>query len=231
MSAVLIVEDDADLRAVLALTLRARKYRVLEASNGADGARQGLRSDVDVVVLDLGLPDMDGIAVISRIREASKVPIIVLSARRYEVDKVRALDAGADDYLTKPFGVEELAARIRVALRRSSAPPRGVTFTCLDFVLDLGTRTAVRVDGTPCHLTPTEWSLVEVLVRAEGQLVSSAELLHEVWGPGYEEQGNYLRVYIGQLRRKLEPHPSAPTYLLTSPGAGYRLAEGVVSHE
>jgi two-component system, OmpR family, KDP operon response regulator KdpE len=180
------------------------------------------RRDVEVVVLDLGLPDVDGIEVIRTIRLTSAVPIIVLSARRDQVDKVRALDAGADDYITKPFGVDELLARIRAAVRRSHpTDDRRIVHTD-DFDVDLGTKTVTRADGHAVHLTPTEWGVLECLIRANGLLVTSADLLREVWGPGYEEQGNYLRVYMGQLRRKLEPTQGSPRYLITTPGMGYR---------
>ena len=222
MTSLLLVEDDDNLRRALALTLRARAYQVTDAASGAEGLGELGRKRIEVVILDLGLPDMDGVEVIRRIREDSAVPIIVLSARRDEIDKVRALDAGADDYMTKPFGVDELLARVRAAVRRTGSGTEQRTVSTVDFVIDLGTKSVVKTDGQPVRLTPTEWGVLETLVKANGLLVSSADLLNEVWGPGYDEQTNYLRVYVGQLRRKLEPDPAAPRYLITAPGLGYR---------
>ena len=221
MTTLLLVEDDEGLRKALALTLRARGHQVAEAGTGAQALDLLGRKRVEVVILDLGLPDLDGTEVLRRLRTTSEVPVIVLSARRDEIDKVRALDAGADDYVTKPFGVDELLARVRAAVRRTSNREGRVVRTD-DFTVDLGRKQVVRVDGAPVHLTPTEWGVLETLVRADGLLVATADLLSEVWGPGYESQGNYLRVYVGQLRRKLEPDPAHPRYLITSAGMGYR---------
>ena len=221
MTTLLVVEDDEGLRKALALTLRARGHQVAEAGTGAQGLDLLGRKRVEVVILDLGLPDLDGTEVLRRLRTTSEVPVIVLSARRDEIDKVRALDAGADDYVSKPFGVDELLARVRAAVRRTSNREGRVVRTD-DFTVDLGRKQVVRVDGAPVHLTPTEWGVLETLVRADGLLVPTADLLSEVWGPGYESQGNYLRVYVGQLRRKLEPDPAHPRYLITSAGMGYR---------
>ena len=221
MTTLLLVEDDEGLRKALALTLRARGHQVAEAGTGAQGLDLLGRKRVEVVILDLGLPDLDGTEVLRRLRTTSEVPVIVLSARRDEIDKVRALDAGADDYVSKPFGVDELLARVRAAVRRTSNREGRVVRTD-DFTVDLGRKQVVRVDGAPVHLTPTEWGVLETLVRADGLLVPTADLLSEVWGPGYESQGNYLRVYVGQLRRKLEPDPAHPRYLITSAGMGYR---------
>lgn len=221
MTTLLLVEDDEGLRKALALTLRARGHQVAEAGTGAQGLDLLGRKRVEVVILDLGLPDLDGTEVLRRLRTTSEVPVIVLSARRDEIDKVRALDAGADDYVSKPFGVDELLARVRAAIRRTSNREGRVVRTD-DFTVDLGRKQVVRVDGAPVHLTPTEWGVLETLVRADGLLVATADLLSEVWGPGYESQGNYLRVYVGQLRRKLEPDPAHPRYLITSAGMGYR---------
>jgi len=228
MTTVLLVEDDENLRRALTLTLRARGYDVTDVATGSAAIDVLSRRRLDVVVLDLGLPDLDGVEVIRRVRETLTVPVVVLSARRDEVDKVRALDAGADDYMTKPFGVDELLARLRAAVRRSGRSADQRVITTDDFVIDLGTKSVGAPDGQPIHLTPTEWGVLESLVTANGLLVTSSDLLSEVWGPGYEEQTNYLRVYIGQLRRKLEPDPASPRYLITSPGLGYRFnAAGV----
>ena len=221
MTTLLLVEDDEGLRKALALTLRARGHQVAEAGTGAQALDLLGRKRVEVVILDLGLPDLDGTEVLRRLRTTSEVPVIVLSARRDEIDKVRALDAGADDYVSKPFGVDELLARVRAAVRRTSNREGRVVRTD-DFTVDLGRKQVVRVDGALVHLTPTEWGVLETLVRADGLLVATADLLSEVWGPGYESQGNYLRVYVGQLRRKLEPDPAHPRYLITSAGMGYR---------
>lgn len=224
MTAILLIEDDHELRTALAITLRSRGHHVIDAATGRAGLDAAAHRSLDVVVMDLGLPDIDGLDVIKGLRGTSTTPIIVLSARRDEIDKVRALDAGADDYVTKPFGVDELLARIRAAVRRTAPQddPRSVATD--DFVLDLGTKTARTVSGAVIHLTPTEWAVLETLIRANGLLVSTSDLLTEVWGPGYEGQGNYLRVYVGQLRRKLEPDPANPRYLITSPGMGYRFS-------
>jgi len=222
MSAVLLIEDDERLRRALALTLRSRGYEVADAGTGAEGLAWLRRSRVDVIVLDLGLPDIDGIDLISSIRAIRQAPIVVLSARRDQSDKVRALDAGADDYMTKPFGVDELLARLRAAVRRSGRGDDQRVITTPDFSVDLGLKSVSSASGTAIHLTPTEWGVLETLVLANGLLVTSANLLAEVWGPGYEDQSNYLRVYVGQLRRKLEPDPSRPRYLITTPGIGYR---------
>jgi two-component system, OmpR family, KDP operon response regulator KdpE len=221
---ILMVEDDENLRRALALTLRARGYQVTDVATGRAALDQLAGHPFDVVILDLGLPDMDGVEVIRHADPARAVPIIVLSARRDEIDKVRALDAGADDYMTKPFGVDELLARVRAAVRRTTSAPDTRIVRTRDFTIDLGMKSVALASHEPVHLTPTEWGVLETLVRANGLLVTTADLLDEVWGPGYEKQGNYLRVYVGQLRRKLEPDPSAPRYFITSPGLGYRFA-------
>ncbi|MFM1964869.1 MAG: hypothetical protein RL134_594 [Actinomycetota bacterium] len=226
MTTIVLVEDDAELRTALAVTLRARGHDVVDVSTGQAAIEATTHHRADVVVLDLGLPDLDGIEVLSRIRQISATPVIVLSARREEVDKVLALDAGADDYVTKPFGVDELLARIRAAIRRSAHPEAPRIVATEDFTLDFGTKMARGSDGELIRLTPTEWSLLETLARADGMLVPTADLLTEVWGPGYVSHTNYLRVYVGQLRRKLEREPAHPRYVITSPGIGYRLAIG-----
>ncbi len=224
MSRILVVDDEPHLVRTLAINLRARDYEVETAGDGRS-ALQAVHDQLpDLVILDLGLPDIDGVDVLRRIREASQTPVIVLSARADSIDKVEALDLGADDYVTKPFAVDELLARIRVALRRTqdeSKPPLAA-FVTRHFVLDFTERRAV-VAGEVVRLTPTEWSLLEVLARHAGHLVPQRDLLREVWGPHYGRESNYLRVYANQLRRKLEPDPSDPRYLLTEPGQGYRL--------
>ena len=222
---ILVVEDDPTLGRALGLNLRARHYDVTVVETGVEALRSAADHHPDVLVLDLGLPDMDGTDVISGVRGWSSVPIIVLSARQSSHDKVDALDAGADDYVTKPFAMDELLARLRAALRRAQpddeVDPVVVTPA---FTVDLAAKQVIR-DGAKVRLTPTEWSLLEILVRHPGQLVSQRELLRRVWGPAYENESHYLRVYLGQLRRKLEPDPSRPRYFQTEPGMGYRFVD------
>ena len=220
-SRVLIVEDDLPLRRALSTNLTARGYDVDVAGSGEEALANAARVHPDVVILDLGLPGMDGIDVVKGIRDWSRVPIVVLSARDAEHAKVAALDAGADDYVTKPFGMDELLARLRSAVRRAAPAPEAAVVTTDDFTVDLGERSVTRGDDV-VHLTPTEWHVLEVLVRNAGKLVTQTQLLHEVWGPQYEKETNYLRLYLAQLRRKLEPDPSQPRYLITEPGVGYR---------
>ena len=225
MTRVLVVEDDRGLRQALAINLRARSYEVETAGTGSDALATAASKPPDVVVLDLGLPDMDGTAVIEGLRGWSHAPIIVLSARAAQDDKVLALDAGADDYMTKPFGMDELLARLRASLRRRPPAAQLPVVDTPDFAIDLAAKQA-RVDGQQVHLTPTEWHVVEVLVRNEGKLVAQRELLQEVWGPAYETETNYLRVYMAQIRRKLEPDPAQPRHFITEPGLGYRFVRG-----
>ncbi len=224
MSRVLVVDDDPALLRTMAINLRAHGYEVVLAATGAEALRAAAAAHPDAVLLDLGLPDMDGQQVLEGIRGWSPVPVIVLSARRVSDDKVDALDAGADDYVTKPFGMDELLARLRAAVRR--ARPTGADVAPVvdtgAFVVDLAARRVQR-DGSDVRLTPTEWSLLEALARRPGTVVGQRELLREVWGPAYETESHYLRVYIAQLRRKLEPEPGRPRHLLTEPGRGYRL--------
>ena len=221
MTRVLVVDDDATLLRALTINLRARRYEVEQAATGR-AALRAAAAGVDVVVLDLGLPDIDGVDVVAGIRGWSQVPIIVLSARDAQAAKVDALDAGADDYVTKPFGMDELLARIRAALRRGTPEPEAEPLVTTDaFTVDLADHRVTR-DGSDVRLTPTEWHLLEVLVHNAGRLVTQKELLSQVWGHGFEEQGNYLRVYMAQLRRKLEREPSRPRHLVTEPGVGYR---------
>ena len=224
MTRVLVIDDEPQILRTLRINLTARGYHVITALDGASALRAAAETKPDVVVLDLGLPDMHGVTVIQRIRGWSSVPIIVLSARVDSTDKVHALDAGADDYVTKPFGMDELLARLRAAVRRATelAPGDGDAVIETDaFTVDLAAKKVHR-NGTEVHLTPTEWGLLEILVRNRGRLVSQKQLLHDVWGPKYATQTHYLRVYLAQLRRKLEPQPSHPRYLITEPGRGYR---------
>jgi two-component system KDP operon response regulator KdpE len=218
---VLIVEDDSGLRRALTINLRARDYDVTAVGDGRAALSAAAAEPPDVVILDLGLPDMDGTEVIEGLRGWSQAPIIVLSARQAQGDKVVALDVGADDYMTKPFGMDELLARLRAALRRSGTDAAAPVVETAAFTIDLALKQA-RVDGEDVHLTPTEWHIVEVLIRHEAKLVSREQLLQEVWGPKYETETNYLRVYMAQLRRKLEPDPAKPRHLITEPGMGYR---------
>ena len=226
MTRVLVVEDERGLRRALGINLRARDYEVTLAADGRSALTAASRQPPDVVVLDLGLPDIDGVEVIEALRGWSQAPIIVLSARSGEPDKVVALDAGADDYVTKPFGMDELLARLRAALRRTATTDEVPVIDTEDFSVDLAAKQAFGSDGGPIRLTPTEWHVLEVLVRNEGKLVSQRQLLQEVWGPAYETETNYLRVYVAQLRRKLEADPSPPRHLITEPGMGYRFIAG-----
>jgi two-component system KDP operon response regulator KdpE len=218
---VLVVDDEPSIVRALRINLTARKYDVAVATDGASGLAAVARDRPDVMILDLGLPDMDGTEVIRGVRGWSSTPIIVLSVWGQESQKVAALDAGADDYVTKPFGMDELLARLRAAVRRASPAPDEPIVTTGHFTVDLAAKRVDR-DGVSVSLTPTEWQLLEVLVRNRGRLVTQRQLLQEVWGPSYETESNYLRVYVAQLRRKLEPEPSRPRYLLTDPGMGYR---------
>jgi two-component system, OmpR family, KDP operon response regulator KdpE len=221
MTRVLVVEDERNLLRALAINLRARHYDVALAATGTEALTSAAQQPPDVVVLDLGLPDMHGRAVIEGLRGWSQVPIIVLSARTNQSDKVEALDAGADDYVTKPFGMDELLARLRAAVRHRSRGDEPPVVHTADFVVDLAAKQAHNAGG-PVRLTPTEWHVLEVLIRHQDKLVSQRQLLQEVWGPNYATETNYLRVYMAQLRRKLEPDPAHPRYLITEPGLGYR---------
>ncbi|MDQ8045714.1 MAG: response regulator [Solirubrobacteraceae bacterium] len=228
MTRILVVDDERQLLRAMSINLRARGYDVDLAETGAQALDQAAKHRPDVVILDLGLPDLDGTDVIAGLRGWTQVPIIVLSARHTEDAKVTALDAGADDYVTKPFGMDELLARLRSTLRRAAASggaaqERPVVETD-DFTIDLAA-TRVTRGGVDIRLTPTEWQLLEILVRADGKLVTGPQLLHEVWGPQYDTEFNYLRQYLAQLRRKLEPEPSRPRYLITEPGIGYRFEQ------
>jgi two-component system KDP operon response regulator KdpE len=222
---ILVIEDDPQIRRFLRATLTDHGYHYLEAVTGQDGLRQVGLQHPDLVILDLGLPDLDGLEVTRRLREWTSTPIIVLSARDHERDKVNALDAGADDYLTKPFGTAELLARMRVAVRHAIRATQGTDdpmFAVGGLRVDLAHR-QVFVDDAEVHLTPIEYKLLLVLVRYAGKVVTRKQLLHDVWGPSYTDEMHYLRVYMGQLRRKLEAEPTRPRYLITEPGVGYRL--------
>jgi two-component system KDP operon response regulator KdpE len=221
MTRVLIVDDDPAIQRTLAIGLRARGFDVLPARDGRTAVQACQDDDPDVVLLDLGLPDLSGVDVLRTIREWSPVPVIVLSARHGSDDKVEALDIGADDYVTKPFGMDELLARVRATVRRSvpDKPPDPVVTDA--FTVDIAARRVLR-DDVEIRLTPTEWRLLESLVTRPGRLVSQRQLLSDGWGPAYTVETNYLRVYVAGLRRKLEPDPSRPRYLLTEPGMGYR---------
>ncbi|GAA3096321.1 two-component system KDP operon response regulator KdpE [Kribbella aluminosa] len=221
MTRVLIVDDDRRLLRALAINLRARHYEVDTAADGASALATAGKRPPDLVILDLGLPDLDGVEVVHGLRGWCTASIIVLSARDAQADKVAALDAGADDYVTKPFGMDELLARIRAALRRTTADTGAATIRTEAFTIDLAARRVTTADGD-VRLTPTEWSLLEILVRNPGKLIGQKQLLQDVWGPGYEAETNYLRVYMAQLRRKLELDPARPDHLITEPGMGYR---------
>jgi len=218
---VLVVDDDTSLLRALSISLRARGYEVVVAHSGEEGLDLAAHRHPDVVLLDLGLPGIDGVEVVHGIRGWSTVPIIVLSARHQSVTKVEALDAGADDYMTKPFGMDELLARIRAALRRGGTVDEEPTVVTDAFTVDLAEQRVTR-DGSDVHLTPKEWDIVGVLVRNPGRLVSQRQLLHDVWGPSYETETEYLRVLMGRVRRKLEVDHSRPRHFQTEPGMGYR---------
>ncbi|MEV5528729.1 response regulator transcription factor [Streptomyces prunicolor] len=224
MTRVLVVEDDPQLVRALVINMQARQYGVDAAPDGATALRLAAMRQPDVVMLDLGLPDMDGVDVIKALRGWTRVPILVLSARQASDEKVAALDAGADDYITKPFSMDELLARLRAAVRRVEDVPLAPTTTLVttdDFTIDLLAKKATR-GGHDIRLTPTEWHLLEILISNPGRLVTQKYLLQEVWGVSQSNKTNYLRVYMAQLRRKLEGDPSSPRYLITEPGMGYR---------
>jgi two-component system KDP operon response regulator KdpE len=224
---VLVVEDEPQMRRFLRASLGAEGYRVLEAWSVADGVRQVTAEHPDAVLLDLGLPDGDGLELVRRVREWSSVPVIVVSARGREEEKVAALDAGADDYLPKPFGTKELLARLRVALRhaRAGAAPDSPLLEVGPLRMDLE-RHVATVEGREVRLTPIEWRLLAYLAGHAGKVLTHAQILREVWGPNASSQTHYVRVYMAELRKKLEADPSRPRLLLTEPGVGYRLADG-----
>jgi len=218
---VLIVDDEAPFVRTLALSLRAREYEVNTAATGEEGLRSCVEDPPDVVILDLGLPKMGGVEVVRALRAWSDVPVLVLSARHTENAKVEALDAGADDYVTKPFALNEFLARLRAVLRRRQPAPENPIVRSADFTIDLASKTVTTSHGD-VRLTKKEWGVVELLVRNEGRLVSQREVLQTVWGPEYETETDYLRTFLAAIRKKLEPQPSMPQYFLTEPGMGYR---------
>lgn len=226
---VLVIEDEPQMRRLLRTTLRAHDYQVVEAATAREGLAQAAGRNPELVLLDLGLPDGDGLEVTRALRRSTRRPIIVISARGQERDKVAALDEGADDYLTKPFGVHELLARMRVALRHADQPadaPTATVFQAGDLRVDLARRQVFR-GSQEVHLTPTEYRLLSALIRQAGRVVTHRQLLHDVWGANYGDQTHYLRVYMAQLRHKLEPDAARPRLLTTEPGVGYRLREEV----
>jgi two-component system KDP operon response regulator KdpE len=221
-----LIEDEPQIRRFLRASLASQGYRLFEAATGQEGLVEAATRQPDLIILDLGLPDMDGFEVIRQLREWTAIPIIILSARGQERDKIAALDAGADDYVSKPFGVGELLARMRVAGRhaaRNPGDPTETTFSLGELHVDLVHR-QVTVAGNAVHLTPIEYRLLITMIRHAGKILTHQHLLKEVWGPNQTEQSQYLRVYIAQLRRKLEVDPARPRYVLTEPGVGYRLA-------
>jgi two-component system KDP operon response regulator KdpE len=219
---VLVVDDEPQIVRALQINLKARGYEVHLAGTGTSALKVAAQHPPELVILDLGLPDFDGVDVIRGLRGWTDAPILVLSGRTDQTDKVEALDAGADDYVTKPFGIDELLARMRAVLRRSTIAQDQPVVTVGGAVVDLAAKRVTLETGEDIRLTPTEWHLLEVLVRHPGKLMSQRQLLTEVWGPGYETAGGNLRFYMGQLRRKLEPDPARPKHLLTEPGMGYR---------
>jgi len=222
---ILVIEDEAQMRRFLRASLSSSGYQLIEAETGEDGLTQAAAHNPDLILLDLGLPDLDGLVVTERLRHWAKTPIIVISARGQEQDKIKALDLGADDYITKPFGIGELLARIRVALRHAAKTEGGdAQFSVGELQVDLSRR-QVFVAGEEVHLTPIEYRLLATLVKHAGRVLTHRQLLREVWGPNASDQTQYLRVYMGQLRHKLEQNSSRPRYLLTEPGVGYRLRD------
>jgi two-component system KDP operon response regulator KdpE len=221
---ILVIDDEAAIRRFLKISLEADGFAYLEASSGQEGLAMAASHRPDLIVLDLGLPDLDGLTILKRIREWSGAPVIILTVKDAERDKVSLLDAGADDYLTKPFSVPELIARIRVALRHSQPQDSDTPFRSGTIEVDLAKRTVAR-DGLPVKLTATEYDLLRLLVKNAGRVLTQTQLLKEVWGPQAVEQTQYLRVFIGQLRKKLEVDPSRPRLILTEPGIGYRLSD------
>jgi two-component system KDP operon response regulator KdpE len=220
----LVIDDEVQIRRLLRLTLEANGYKVYEAATGQDGLLEAAQRRPEVVVLDLGLPDLDGVTVLKRLREWSRVPVLVLSVRDRDEDKIAALDNGADDYVTKPFSTGELLARLRVAQRHVQPTPDTVVFRSGDLQVDLTAR-IVTVKGREVKLTATEYALVRLFVRHAGKVLTHRQILREVWGPNHEAQTHYLRVYLGHLREKLEANPAQPEHFITEPGVGYRLIE------
>ena len=222
MTRILVVDDEAQIRKALSVNLTARGYDVDLAATGEEALSRAAAHHPDLVLVDIGLPGIDGIEVVEGLRGWTAVPIIVLSVRGAEADKVRALDAGADDYVTKPFGMDEVLARLRAALRRYQPTPEQPVVETESFTIDLVQKSVRSSDGDNIHLTPTEWAIVESLVRHPGWLITQKQLLQSVWGPQYEHETNYLRVHLAAIRKKLEPEPGRPRYFVTEPGIGYR---------
>ena len=226
MTTVLVVDDEPQILRALRINLRVRHYDVHVAGNGTQALEVAAKHPPDLVILDLGLPDLDGVDVIAGLRGWTDAPIIVLSGRADSTDKVEALDAGADDYVTKPFSMDELLARMRAVSRRQGSEPAAPRSRIGSVTVDLAARRVIPDSGPDIRLTPTEWHLLEVLLRSPGKLLSQQQLLTEVWGPGYQAATGNLRLYMAQLRRKLEPDPARPRWLLTEPGMGYRFEPG-----
>ncbi len=222
----LVIDDEPQILRALRINLKARQYEVQTALTGTGALQQAAQHPPDLVILDLGLPDMEGVEVIAGLRGWTDAPIIVLSGRADSTDKVEALDSGADDYVTKPFGMDELLARMRAALRRGTPEASEPQVKLGELVIDLAAKRVIRPGQADVRLTPTEWHLLEVLARHPGKLMGQRQLLAEVWGPGYAEAAGNLRLYMAQLRRKLEPDPARPRWLLTEPGMGYRFQPG-----
>ncbi|MHB2024302.1 MAG: response regulator [Mycobacteriales bacterium] len=223
MSRLLVIDDEVPFARAMAIGLRARGYEVEWAASGQAGLDLAAREHPNLILLDLGLPDLDGVEVLQALRGWTATPVIVLSARSHEQAKVQALDSGADDYVTKPFGMDELLARVRRALRRGIPVGEQARIVTSHFTVDLVGKRVLGENGRQVHLTPTEWHMVEILSRHVGRLVPQRQLLQEVWGPQYENEIDYLRVYMGRIRRKLEPDAARPRYFVTEPGMGYRL--------
>lgn len=221
---VLVIDDELQIRRLLRVSLNANGYRVLEAATGQEGISEVAQHRPDVVVLDLGLPDMDGMAVLKRLREWSRVPVVMLSVKDREDDKIGALDNGADDYVTKPFATGELLARLRVAMRHGQSPSESAVFRSGHLEVDLAAR-MVKVGGREVRLTATEYALLRLFVQHVGRVLMHQQILREVWGPNYIDQTQYLRVFVAHLREKIEAEPAKPSLLLTEPGIGYRLVE------
>lgn len=221
---VLVVDDEIQIRRFLKYSLEANGYHVFETATGQEALAKAAQIRPDLTILDLGLPDLDGLEVLKRLREWMTMPIIILSVRDADRDKIAALDAGADDYLTKPFSVDELMARMRVAKRHTKPEPEVQVFTSGSLKVDLSRR-SVTVNDEPIHLTPTEYALLRLLIQHAGRVLTHHQILREVWGPEYVDETHYLRVYVAQLRQKIEPDPAVPTIILTEPGVGYRLID------
>ena len=221
---VLVVDDEPEIRRFLRASLKTHQHQVIEAENGAEALSEVRNAHPDLIILDLGLPDIDGVEITRRVREWSEIPIIILSVRNREAEKIEALNAGADDYLTKPFGVGELLARIRVIMRRVVNVGTHPIYTCGDLLVDLD-RHQVRRGGTEIQLTPTEFELLSILIQNAGKVVTQRQLIHKVWGAGYEDEARLLRVNISNLRRKIEPNPNEPYFIQTELGVGYRFRD------